>query len=355
MTRFRMPGPLYWGLWVLAGLYNFLQFGLGPQWPVALVFTYSHFLTWSVLGLAVLPLTARYPLGRQWRHWAFHLLAGSLFTLADIGIGHLIFARLTGVYAGMAFPELMLVAFKSCFHLGLVTYWGFIGSVHAHAMQQTLGRRQLQLAEQQTALVRAQLHNLKTQLQPHFLFNTLHSIGSTMHYDLGTAERMLARLGELLRRCLQDAGTATVSLRQELEYVQAYLDIERIRLEERLRIVRRLPDALLDHPVPPFILQPLVENAIKYGIGPRTEGGTLTLAARLDGDELVLEVADDAPEPAPAQKGFGIGLRNTRERLNALYGDSIRFQLTREQGHTVARVRLPLDQMTVEAPQVRYA
>ena len=177
-----------------------------------------------------------------------------------------------------------------------------------------------------------------------------------MHYDVASAERMLGRLSELLRRSLQDAGTPTVSLRQELAFAQAYLDIERIRFEERLCVICQLPDVLAEHPVPPFILQPLVENAIKYGIAPRAEGGTVTMRAYVHGGCAVVEVLDDAPDTLAAQKSFGIGLRNTRERLDTLYGDQMRFELVRERGHTVARIRMPLlVALGLAAPELAFA
>jgi sensor histidine kinase YesM len=354
MARFAWPSKVYWGGWLLGGFYNFVQFGIGPEWKKVLVFAYAHFLTWAVIGLAILPLIRTYPLGRHWLPWAVHLAAGFFFVQLDITIGHLIFSALTGVYAELGLLDLMRTAFQSCIHLGLLTYWGFVAIVQAHDMNLLARRRQARIAEQQTALVRAQLHSLKVQLQPHFLFNTMHSIASLMHYDVDTAERMLNRLSALLRRSLQDAGTPTVSLRDEIGFIEAYLDIERIRFEERLSVAWLVPAGLLDHAVPPFILQPLVENAIKYGIAPRAEGGAVTIRARLDDADLVLEVADDAPHMLAAAKGFGIGLRNTRARLDALYGDRVAFELVREDRLTVARIRMPAA-APLDARELRHA
>jgi sensor histidine kinase YesM len=347
---------VYWCGWLLAGFYNFVQFGIKPHWRQVLIFAYAHFLTWAVIGLAILPLIRRYPLGRDWRAWALHLPASFFFVQLDITIGHLIFSRLTGTYAELGLLDLMISAFKSCIHLGLLTYWGFVAIVQAHDMNLLARRRQSQIAAQQTELIRAQLHSLRVQLQPHFLFNTMHSIASLMHYDVATAERMLNRLSELLRRSLQDGASPTVSLREEIGFIEAYLDIERIRFEERLCVSWLVPDQLLDHPVPPFILQPLVENAIKYGVAPRAEGGAITIRACREMDAIVLEVADDAPAMLAAQKGFGIGLRNTRARLDALYGERVRFELVREEPRTVARIRMPAaPQNVVALPEAAHA
>ena len=161
MTRYAWPPRIYWGAWLLAGSYNFMQFGLGPQWKFGLVFSYSHFLIWSLLGLAVLPLARRFPLRMRWQPWAFHLAVGSLFTMVDITSGHLAVSHVSGLWAELSLRELAILAFKTCFHLGLLTYWGFIGIVNAWDWQQLARRCELQIAGQQTELVRAQLHSLK--------------------------------------------------------------------------------------------------------------------------------------------------------------------------------------------------
>lgn len=127
-----------------------------------------------------------------------------------------------------------------------------------------------------------------------------------------------------------------------MAYVAAYLDIEQIRFEQRLTVQWAVPAALANSLVPPFILQPLVENAIKHGVAPRAEGGCIVIRAYTEGGVLMLEVEDDAPATLAASAGFGIGLRNTRSRLATLYGGASRFELLRAAGATVARLSLPL-------------
>jgi LytS/YehU family sensor histidine kinase len=190
--------------------------------------------------------------------------------------------------------------------------------------------------------VHAQLQSLKLQLQPHFLFNTMHAIGSLMHYDVPTADRMLSRLSEMLRTSLRESDKPVVTLEQEKTFIEAYIEIEKIRFEHRLEVQWLIPDALLASAIPPFILQPLVENAIKYGVAPRAAGGTILIRAYAEQASLLLEVEDDAPAQASAQKGFGIGLNNTRQRLQALYGAGQNFELVRHAAGTIARIRIPL-------------
>ncbi len=152
---------------------------------------------------------------------------------------------------------------------------------------------------------------------------------------------MLNRLSELLRISLQETGSPVIPLKREIDFIEAYLDIEKIRFEERLRVQWDVPASLHDFPIPPFILQPLVENAIKYAVAPRAAGGNIIIRAYRDGHCLVLEVEDDASGAQPQLKGFGIGLSNTRKRLETLYGHGQRLDLLRLDEHTVARISIP--------------
>src|SRR5262249_36052627 len=152
--------------------------------------------------------------------------------------------------------------------------------------------------------------------QPHFLFNTLHTISALMHQDVELADRMLTRLADLLRLTLDNAGLQEVPLQQELEFIQPYLEIEQARLGSRLQVQMEIDPETRDATVPNLVLQPLVENAIRHGIAPRPEGGRLAIRTRRTPEHLQLEVADDGPglpdpdEGVPCREGFG--LKNTR-------------------------------------------
>lgn len=190
-----------------------------------------------------------------------------------------------------------------------------------------------QLRLRDTQLARAQLHVLKAQLHPHFLFNTLHSISALVHRDPRGSERMIARLSALLRGTLDSATREEVTLQDELRTLQLYLDIQGVRFADRLTVTHDIaPETLAAH-VPHLVLQPLVENAIQHGIAPRSEPGTVTVSARRDGPALLLEVRDDgvglnaAPVPVPGNGGGGRGLWITRERLQQLYGTDHRLEL----------------------------
>jgi signal transduction histidine kinase len=211
-------------------------------------------------------------------------------------------------------------------------------------------RLQSQAAELQAQLAEARLSSLRTQLNPHFLFNTLNTVSALVERDPRGVRRMIARLSELLRATLDGGAEPEIPLQRELDLLQRYLDILQIRFQGRLETSVECDPGLAEAPVPNLILQPLVENAVKHGVG-RAEGcGRIEVRARRAGGELILSVRDSGAggsangggvEPAPP--GSGLGLRNTRARLEQLYGARQRFTLEPvPEGGMVATIAVPL-------------
>lgn len=345
MINFRnSPRITYCAGWALLGIYNFLRgvfLHFGPWWH-GLVYNAAWFSIWAVLGLITLRMLRRYPLRMDWRPWAIHLALAISLTAIDVALGQWIGLQLTGYGGKVPFIDVVVFAISDCFSLGFLHYCGFVGVVVGLDNWTLAQQRKLQAEEYKTAFVRAQLQSLKSQLQPHFLFNTLHAIASLMHYDVPTAERMLTRLSELLRISLRESASSVVSLKQEMAFIEAYLDIEKIRFENRLDVTWTIPDDLRDSAIPPFILQPLVENAIKFSVAPHAAGGKIVIRAYSEKGALLLEVEDNAPAPTLQKYGFGIGLSNTRSRLETLYGADQGLELIRAGMGTIARIRLPL-------------
>lgn len=171
------------------------------------------------------------------------------------------------------------------------------------------------------------------QLQPHFLFNTLHAISALVHEDAEEADRMVAHLSELLRLSLENAGAQEVTLRQELEFLEPYLQIEQARFGNRLALRRDIAADVLDARVPNLVLQPLVENAVRHGIASRSGPGLVEISARRAGDRLRLEVRDNGSGlPAAGALREGVGLGNTRARLQQLYGADHRLEMRNVEG-----------------------
>jgi signal transduction histidine kinase len=203
-------------------------------------------------------------------------------------------------------------------------------ATYATRWQERLTMRYSQAAHEseqlQARLDLAQLQALKLQLQPHFLFNTLNTITALVHTDPQAAERMVSGLSELLRFSLGSAGEQEVPLERELEVLRHYLDIQQVRFRDRLSVRFDVGDDAARAYVPNLLLQPLVENAIKHGIGPRAAAGCITIAAHRDNGVLALEVSDDGVgEPRDVVRREGVGLGNARARLRSLYGDAHRF------------------------------
>jgi hypothetical protein len=217
----------------------------------------------------------------------------------------------------------------------------------AHAL--ALGRREHQRREAnarlEAELVQARLALLRSQLQPHFLFNALNDAGALVRSDPAAAERLLADLGDLLRAALRAAETSQITLREELELGRAYLEVQRVRFAGLLRYDVDVDDALADVPVPPLLLQPLLENAVLHGRGAQGGAVRVDVRCRREDGEAVIEVADDGEGlQAPAHRaGSGFGLRASRGRLQALHGLAATLELRpRDGGGTVARISLPV-------------
>jgi two-component system, LytTR family, sensor kinase len=202
----------------------------------------------------------------------------------------------------------------------------------------------LRTSQLQAQLEKARLQALKSQLQPHFLFNTLNSISALMLTNVEAADRMITRLGDLLRISLETAGTQMTTLSRELEFVSCYLEIEKVRFEERLSVRIDVAPETLDASVPHLLLQPLVDNAIKHGISRLVAGGEIRISATINDGDLNLEVRDNGPglhEPSHFRSS-GVGLRITRERLETIYGQRHSVELlTLQEGGAVARVSIP--------------
>ena len=224
-------------------------------------------------------------------------------------------------------------------------------------------RIRIKLEEQERLLLQARMEALQNQINPHFLFNTLNSVSSLVRFDPDTARELIIKLATILRRLLS-SGDAFVPLREELEFIDNYLDIEVVRFgRDKLQVVKELEAASLDVMVPSMLLQPLVENSIKHGLASKIEGGSIFLRSRLTDSKLIIEVEDNGVGMGTAQLlerpsglgGTGIGMANVAERLKVLYGDAARMTIDSREGKgTLVRLRLPVLASEGSIPAVLY-
>jgi len=210
-------------------------------------------------------------------------------------------------------------------------------------------RIELKLKEQERLLLEARLDALQRQINPHFLFNTLNSIASLVRMKPELAREMTVKLANILRALLKDHDTY-VPLREELEFTDDYLDIEVVRFGAKLKVVKEIDPRTLEVLVPSILLQPLIENSIKHGIQPRIHGGTVTLRSQLEGERVLIEVADDGvgmggqPASSVRFRGAGIGIKNVRERLDVLYGNRASFNVLSSPGRgTRVQIEIPVN------------
>lgn len=295
---------------------------------------------------AVGVLVRRFPLERvRWRRHAPVLLAAGLALTVLMALWDLLLLRtlgawldlspIAGAYVDRPNGDLLRYLFAYDHPLAMLVYFGLVAALHALAYQRDSIERANAAAQLEARLSRAHLDLLQVQLQPHFLFNTLHTISSLMHIDIEAADRTVVSLSDLLRMTIENGRRHEVPLKHEVEFIARYLEIERTRFQERLEVEVDVEPDTLDALVPSMILQPLVENAVRHGIGPRAAGGRVRVAASAHAGQLRLIVSDNGPgmpPPSRAAAREGIGLANTRARLEELYGESHRFLLQRSSG-----------------------
>jgi signal transduction histidine kinase len=354
----------FWTLIALAGSVTMYQFermhGYQVTFRNMLALQLSQELSYAVLTPFVLAWARRYPVQRGiWgRRVLLYFVGGLAFTAAHVVLRGLTYPVWDTAMKGYTSAIWNSAAhtfrvrwdlFESLFFQNVIdditgTYVPIVLIAHVVSYYQRFRERELRSSQLQTQLAKAHLQTLKSQLQPHFLFNTMHSISALMLTDVHAADRMMTRLSDLLRMSLEASGTQITTLNHELEFLNCYLEIEKVRFEERLTIVLNIAPEALDARVPHLLLQPLVDNAVKHGISKLCEGGEIQISATSSNSELQLEVRDNGPgigQPAGSHR-TGLGLKVTRERLEALYGQEQSMELIHPpEGGAVVRICIP--------------
>lgn len=348
---------LIFGGWTLFGLFftsqEYLRLAYSGR-PIALSRLMAGWLgsayVWAILTPLVFYLARRFPLesGRFSRNVPVHLMTSVFFALLELVIFVLIAPLLGLPPLRNTFYATLLTVVVVEFHFNLLTYWAILGLSLALAYYRRYRERELKAYQLEARLAQAQLQVLKMQLHPHFLFNTLHAISTLMHRDVEAADRMIARLSDLLRISLETVGVQEVPLKQELELLGKYLEIEQTRFQDRLGVEMSIELETLDARLPNLILQPLVENAIRHGIVPRAAPGRIEIHAWRDNGTLQLEVRDNGrglPADESETLKEGLGLSNTRARLKQLYGAEHRLHLCNDPaGGLVVHLAIPFSE-----------
>jgi signal transduction histidine kinase len=334
-------GAVILSLSVLLGLMEAAQLYVGAAlegkpraWGRAVMSVMPSWLIFAAEVPAILYLARRYPLDRgAWTSNAIvHVSGAIVFTLVHLGGTAIVYGLAMGdlAMASPVFSHFLSVYFV----LDLITYGAFVGAYHAFRYYREFRARELAASQLQASLTTARLHALRAQLNPHFLFNTLNAVSV-----LATQGRqdevvdVVGRLSDLLRRSLDESRSQEVTLAKELEFADAYLDIQRIRFGQRLTVLKRVAPDTLDTLVPSMILQPIIENAVIHGIAEAAGVSRIEISASRDDGIVRLQVRDTGPGNKPdgsIERPNGIGLSNTRARLEQLYGPDQRLELRHE-------------------------
>lgn len=359
------PGrPLHGAIWflllfalytVIAALFaaerkvSYLGAPNAPSWSHSFSLSVAPWAAWLILTPLVVYLARAYPLegGKLKRSLLVHVGAAIAIAPLQAYLNTLIAVAISILKEGYrtTWQELLslsplFIAARS-FRNPLI-YAIIVGITFTTDYRRKLRERELRAAQLEGQLAKARLLALESQLRPHFLFNTLNAVTALMRQDPLAAENMLVRLADLFRLTVKGGDSQEVPLQEELELLEAYLDIERIRFSDRLKIVREIDPLVLNEAVPRLLLQPLAENAVRHGLTPKQGEGTLWVRATHAGDALELTVCDDGVGLRGAESGDGIGLGNTRARLKTLYGDAGVLEIReRDGGGVTTIVRLP--------------
>jgi two-component system LytT family sensor kinase len=324
-------------------------FGPGPS-PARymLVWHAIKFCLWATVSPVIIALSRRYPIQR--RNYigpaTFHFFAALLCSFIVTGLFLTLFWEWPSLHRELFSSLLDAVQSGSiAFSWGLLIYWAILLATTALDNHRHYREEQLRTSQLQAQLAEAQIRALRAQLQPHFLFNTLHSLSDLVLEDAHSAVKMITKLGDFLRLTIETTGEQIIPLRQELEFARSYLEIEQVRFHDRLKIVITAEPQTYAAHVPNLVLQPIVENAVRHGISARVGAGRIAIKAKRSLNQLQITVQDDGPglQTRDQMQNEGVGLANTRERLRQLYGGEQSLQLTRlsPKGGTIVSLNIP--------------
>jgi signal transduction histidine kinase len=346
-------------LWTVVGLFfgmstyvNSLLFGIprqpDPRWLLA---SLADAWYWAVMTFPAFWLALRFRFTR--RGWPLAVAVHAAGATAS-ALGCVLFNVAVAALLDPSDPPEFGLYFRRTFYTNFQWYLLLVGAAYTVDYYRRLRARDVHAARLGESLAAARLEALKMQIQPHFLFNTLHTISELVHEDPDAAERMIVRLADLLRLTVDNAQTHEVTLAQEVEFLDAYLEIQRTRFQDRLQVEVSMAPGTEEARVPNLVLQPLVENAIRHGAASTGGMGRIMVKSERRGGRLRMEVHDNGPGPHPDPHPGGrqgVGVRNTRERLAQMYGPGGRLELTHcPVGGTVAAVEIPFSLAPAHEP-----
>ncbi len=354
------------GIWIFIGVVFTLQgyfSSYRSERPMKFVDSLYLQMTWAIVWAFATPLVllaaAKLPIERNnWiRSTLLHIPLCLVLSVLVTALGRVLIWLNFGYRVGKPLTFESVTNFVVAnFSEGIGIYLLIAVTSYAFSYYRRYRQGQLRTFQLEAQLSQAQLHALKMQLHPHFLFNTLHSISALLNKDPQSSRKMITRLGDFLRLTLENSGTQEVTLQTEMEFLTCYLEIERIRFQDRLVTRIDLDEDTLDAKVPNLILQPIVENAIRHAVAPRSTPGLIEIQAKQEGTKLRIQVRDNGPgisEHPTSESVFtkGLGLTNTGTRLKQLYGTAHLFDLSNSpEGGLVVTMEIPFHREGMPLP-----
>jgi len=346
------------GVWTLLSLLAFLQSAVSftqrgqrapaPLWKMASLYL-ADWYTCAIFTPLFFWLARRFPIDR--RRWRNVFVVYLPVSIVCVVLKYTVFVPIRQAMTGQPGSLRLALTYNAVFEL--MIFWAVIGIVHAIVFYRRYVDREQLAATLRAQLTEAQLEVLREQLRPHFLFNALNSVSTLLHRDPQAADDMIVELSDLLRASLEHRGAHEHALADEIALVEKYLSIMRHRFEDRLVAEVRVDERVRDALVPQFLLQPLVENALEHGIARRAGAGRVVVSAERNANELWLAVTDDGPTSPEVPFEEGVGLSNTRKRLEELYGAQQRLMVGPSGRGTVGTrvtVVLPLRRASTRLP-----
>ncbi len=332
-----------------------LRVGRSPDYWNNLIINLLLWMPWAPLAYFVLNFIWKYPVDpkRWYASLPYHAAAAFTCSLLHGIVAHGLYLLLYRFQAA-DIPRYFITLWVKTAHIDLLLYITIVSLGYMWGYYRITQQNKLIASQLEAKLAFAHLEALRNQLNPHFLFNTLHTILALVRKEPETAEGMLTRLSDLLRKALDSSDQQEVLLKDEIDFLTLYLEIQKVRFKDRLKIELQFDPQTRSVPVPNFLLQPLVENAIQHGIASRAGGGSLTISSKIEDQRLVLHVQDSGPgfpERSTDAPRSGFGLTNTKARLDLHYGPdhSLHCENAAEGGAVVTMI-LPLSHQSAEDP-----
>jgi two-component system, LytTR family, sensor kinase len=329
-------------------------------WDHYLRWAVEEWYTWAALTPLVVWLATHRPIRphRIWKTLPLHIAASILFT----GVATFIQAMFTWLLNDNHWTLIRYVGLylTKDVAINIATYWAVTGFAQTLSYYREAGKREVRESQLEKQLAQAQLQVLQMQLHPHFLFNSLHAIGTLIQDEPESAEQMLLDLGSLLRVFLEGQASQEITLQRELDLVNLYMGIQQVRFRDRLKVTSLVAPEALSCSVPSLLLQPIVENAIVHGIAKNPGRDTIEINASVDGTDLVIEVTNHnsslSRDVNSDGSGFRLGLSNARQRLGQMYGETARIGLASRKPHgVICRITFPARRLNIAAQAVEEA